>query len=166
MTVPSPAAAPAQPALPGAARAAGAVVAALGCVLPWESLESSPPGDASSVPLDGLHGYGTLSCVAAAGALLLTAALLWRPGLDGLRGDGATSIAGLVVVAGAVLFLYAGGGYPLGSSVGGQSRVAVGPGLPVTVAGGLLLLGTGLTQLWSRRGASPPRRSAAARPPR
>lgn len=145
------------------ARALGALAAATGCVLPWERLLASPPGDATERPLDGLHGLGVLSCAAAALAMLLVALLLARPDLEGRRADAATATLGLLIVAGSVLFPYVDGGYPPGSNAGDQSRVTVGPGLVATAAGGLVLLAVGLTRLASRRAGSRSPGSTGAR---
>lgn len=134
------------------ARAALALAAAAGCVLPWEHLDVATPGGASTTPLDGLHGWGILGCVGAAIALLAVAERAWRP-VASLWRDVAVAAAGAALVAGAALFR-SWGGYPVGSSVGGQSTVSLGPGLPIAGSAGLALLALSLALVWLRRGGS------------
>jgi hypothetical protein len=142
------------------ARALLAAAAATGCLLPWEHLDVSPPGGPSTTPLDGLHGWGVVACAGAAVAVIAAAERAWRPPPWLLR-DAVCAAAGLALVAGAALF-QRGGGYPIGSSVGGQSTVALGPGLPLAGAAGLLLAGVSLSLVWRRRGASRPPGSGGA----
>ena len=144
--------APSEPFAVAVARALLAIVAAAGCLLPWERLEVTPPSDATTTPLDGLHGWGILACLGAAAAILSVAERAWRPSPAVLR-DAVCAVAGAGLVAGAALFQLW-GGYPVGSSVGGQSRVALAPGLPIAGGAGLLLFGLSLARLWSQRAAS------------
>ena len=143
--------APEPPAVAGG-RAVLAAAAAVACVLPWEHLDVAPPGGSSTTPLNGLHGWGVVACAGAVIALLAVAERAWRPAPWQVR-DAATAVAGVALVAGAALF-QRWGGYPIGSSVGGQSSVSLGPGLPIAGAAGLLLAGLSLARVWLRRGGS------------
>jgi len=126
--------------------AAGAAAALAGCLLPWETITVAPAAPAGVTRIGSAHGAGLLACTGACALLVALAHRLWRPGRSAPR-DAVEALAGTLLVLGAALFC-ARGGYRPGSGPGWS--VDLGPGLPISGAAGVLVLG-GLVLAAARR---------------
>jgi hypothetical protein len=125
----------------------GTVAAAVGCLLPWETLSVTAGGASSATPVGALHGTGILACAGASVALLALAARLWRPGAAPAW-ESLETLAGTLLVLGVALFTVRGGAAP---GAGPGWSVTLGPGLALTAAGGVAILaGAALAALGRR----------------
>jgi hypothetical protein len=129
-----------------------AIVAAVGCFLPWERLVVLEGGDDQTTSINAFHGSGIAACAGVTVALLACAHRLWWPGQRARLGDGAITTAGVMIAAGTAFYtLY--GGYP--PSQGEGFAVRLGAGLVICAACGVVLAAAGLIRLLS----APPMRS-------
>jgi hypothetical protein len=121
------------------------VIAAAGCLLPWERLRVVAGGDDQTTSIDVLHGSGLVACAGVMLALLACAYRLWF-GQAGRFGDLAIVVAGALVAAGTGLYTTYGGYAP---RQGDGFTISLGAGFFVCAACAVVLIAAGVIQLLS-----------------